>query len=101
MGASFRSTAQVEALAGCDRLTIAPDLLEKLDRAYGPVLAQLASANVVASITTPVDAAQFARELERDAMAREKLADGIAAFTQDLVALRRTIALRLGHAADV
>jgi transaldolase len=101
MGASFRSTAQVEALAGCDRLTIAPDLLEKLDQAYGPVLAQLAPANVVASTTAPVDAAQFARELERDEMAREKLADGIAAFTQDLVALRRTIALRLGHAADV
>lgn len=101
MAASFRSTAQVEALAGCDRLTIAPDLLEKLDQASGPVIAQLAPGEVVASTTAPVDAAQFARELEHDRMASEKLADGIAAFAQDLVALRRSIALRLSDAAGV
>ena len=101
MAASFRSTAQVEALAGCDRLTIAPDLLEKLDQASGPVIAQLAPGEVVASTAAPVDAAQFARELEHDRMASEKLADGIAAFAQDLVALRRSIALRLGDAAGV
>ncbi len=97
MGASFRSIAQVEALAGCDRLTVAPDLLEKLDQEFGPVVRQLAPGIVRASMQTPIDAAQFARDLQHDDMASEKLAGGIAAFVQDLTVLRQSIARQLGH----
>lgn len=91
MGASFRSTAQVEALAGCDRLTIAPELMAQLDQASGTVVAQLQPCRKEAASHDPVDAGQFARSLQNDAMAREKLDDGIAAFTQDLSALRQRI----------
>lgn len=95
MGASFRSTAQIEALAGCDRLTISPDLLEALDAGYGPLPRLLHPAEADAANIAPVDAAQFAADLAADAMANEKLEQGIAAFTSDLIALRQAIAARL------
>ncbi|VXC18899.1 Transaldolase [Luteimonas sp. 9C] len=97
MGASFRSTAQIEALAGCDRLTIAPDLLEKLDAEHGTLPRKLAagSGDGDGGIAPPVDAARYAADLAADPMATEKLQGGIAAFAQDLDALRATIAQRL------
>ena len=98
MGASFRSTAQIEALAGCDRLTISPDLLEKLDAETGELPRKLIAVPAETNHTTPIDAARFAEDLAADAMANEKLRDGIAAFAKDLVGLRQTIADRL--AAD-
>ncbi|MET0654756.1 MAG: transaldolase [Pseudoxanthomonas sp.] len=95
MGASFRSTAQIEALAGCDRLTISPDLLEKLDAETGDLPRKLSPANAEAHTHAPIDAARFAKDLAEDPMATEKLRDGIAAFAKDLVGLRQTIAERL------
>ncbi|UNK42690.1 transaldolase [Luteimonas sp. S4-F44] len=95
MGASFRSTAQIEALAGCDRLTISPDLLEALDAEHGPLARALTPGKGDGRIDPPVDAERFARDLKADAMADEKLRDGIAAFAKDLAALRQTIAQRL------
>lgn len=96
MGASFRSTAQIEALAGCDRLTISPELLEKLDAEYGPLPRKLVpGAADPVEAAAPVDAARFAAALEADAMAREKLAGGIATFAQDLQALRERLGERL------
>jgi transaldolase len=95
MGASFRSTAQIEALAGCDRLTISPDLLEKLDAETGELPRKLFPGQAEAGHATPIDAARFAEDLAADAMATEKLRDGIAAFAKDLVGLRQTIAGRL------
>ena len=99
MGASFRSTAQIEALAGCDRLTISPDLLEKLDADNGDLPRKLSPGAVETGAATPIDAARFAADLAADAMATEKLRDGIAAFAKDLVGLRQTIADRLSAAA--
>ncbi len=99
MGASFRSTAQIEALAGCDRLTISPDLLEKLAADPGELPRRLSPDAADAVAATAVDAARFATDLAADAMAREKLRDGIAAFAADLEALRQTIRQRLGQAA--
>lgn len=96
MGASFRSTAQIEALAGCDRLTIAPDLLEKLDADIGPLPRRLSPVAAQPDTEAPIDAARFAAGLAADAMATEKLAAGIEAFSNDLIALRATIAQRLG-----
>ncbi|WP_223484633.1 transaldolase [Stenotrophomonas indicatrix] len=91
MGASFRSTAQIEALAGCDRLTISPDLLEKLDADHGALPRKLVAGAAEAVQVTPIDAAQFAADLAADPMATEKLATGIDAFAKDLQALRERI----------
>lgn len=95
MGASFRSTAQIEALAGCDRLTISPDLLEKLDQDNGELSRKLSPVAVQAVDAAPVDAQGFAAAIEADPMAKEKLATGIEIFAKDLVSLRETIAKRL------
>lgn len=91
MGASFRSTAQIEALAGCDRLTISPDLLEKLDADHGALPRKLVAGAAEAVQVTPIDAAKFAADLAADPMATEKLATGIDAFAKDLQALRERI----------
>ncbi|SMR83119.1 MULTISPECIES: transaldolase [Stenotrophomonas] len=91
MGASFRSTAQIEALAGCDRLTISPDLLEKLDADHGMLPRKLVAGAAEAVQVTPIDAATFAADLAADPMATEKLATGIDAFAKDLEALRQRI----------
>ena len=99
MGASFRSTAQIEALAGCDRLTISPDLLEKLDAETGELPRRLSPGQAETGIAAPIDAARFAHDLAQDPMATEKLRDGIAAFAKDLVGLRQTIAGRLSAGA--
>ncbi|WP_049414504.1 transaldolase [Stenotrophomonas maltophilia] len=91
MGASFRSTAQIEALAGCDRLTISPDLLEKLDADHGALPRKLVAGAADGAAVTPIDAAKFAADLAADPMATEKLATGIDAFAKDLEALRERI----------
>lgn len=91
MGASFRSTAQIEALAGCDRLTISPDLLEKLDADHGELPRKLVAGAADGAVVTPIDAATFAADLAADPMATEKLATGIDAFAKDLQALRERI----------
>lgn len=97
MGASFRSPAQVEALAGCDRLTIAPDLLDALARATGDVHRALVPPPLDPATPARIDADAFGRAFENDAMATEKLRDGIAIFTDDLHALRRDLAARLAR----
>lgn len=99
MGASFRSTAQIEALAGCDRLTISPDLLEKLDAESGELPRKLVPPAATAEHHPPIDAQRFAADLAADPMATEKLRDGIAAFAKDLLALRDTLAKRLREPA--
>lgn len=95
MGASFRSVEQVLALAGCDRLTISPDLLEQLEASTGTVERKLAPVPREERVIAPVNEAAFAADLAADAMAHEKLAEGIAAFAKDLDALRADIAQRL------
>ncbi|MCS3746558.1 transaldolase [Xanthomonas sp. 3793] len=95
MGASFRSTAQIEALAGCDRLTISPDLLEKLDAEHGQLPRKLSPAAADNAQITPINSDSFATDLAADPMATEKLAGGIDTFAKDLQALRKTIADKL------
>ena len=96
MGASFRSTAQIEALAGCDRLTISPDLLEKLDADHGELPRKLSPVAADGAQITAIDAARFAKDLAADPMATEKLSSGIDVFAKDLQALRETIRGKLG-----
>lgn len=82
MGASFRNLGQIEALAGCDRLTISPELLEQLSTEQGPLERKLqAGAQGEAAIL--MDEAGFRWAHNEDAMANEKLAEGIRAFARD------------------
>jgi transaldolase len=89
MGASFRNVGQITALAGCDLLTISPDLLATLAATQTP-LAHALDANTAQTLDlTPVtyDEAGFRFALNEDAMATEKLAEGIRAFCVDAVKL--------------
>ena len=85
MGASFRKTTQITDLAGCDLLTISPDLLQKLEASTGEVAAKLtvASARSSSAERMPLDEPAFRWQHNDDAMATEKLAEGIRAFDQD------------------
>lgn len=83
MGASFRTIDQVKALAGCDRLTIAPKLLDALKDEEGDLKPALLSDRVQDVEAQVLDEASFRWELNRDAMATEKLAEGIRNFDKD------------------
>jgi len=82
MGASFRNLGQIEALAGCDRLTISPDLINRLAAASGPLPRQLA-ADQTGEPRIELNEANFRWQHNEDAMATEKLAEGIRAFAVD------------------
>ncbi len=84
MGASFRNTGEIEQLAGCDRLTISPQLMEDLQKDTGTLQQQL-SADKVEAIArhAPIDEQLFRWELNQDPMATEKLAEGIRNFAID------------------
>ncbi len=88
MGASFRNTGEIEALAGCDRLTIAPALLQELDRTEGKLERRLAPDTAHRLPPIDLDEVRFRWALNEDAMATEKLAEGIRSFAADLDALR-------------
>ena len=82
MGASFRTADQVLALAGCDRLTISPALLEELgsrDQSVAPIAIKEPAGETLETITRD----EFLLSLSADPMANEKLADGITRFVQD------------------
>jgi transaldolase len=96
MGASFRSAGQVEALAGCDRLTISPALLEELSKDTGKLPRKLSPESPGASPAVPAtDERSFRWALNEDAMATEKLSEGIRVFNADLTKLRNTIGEKL------
>lgn len=93
MGASFRNVGQITALAGCDLLTIAPDLLAQLAQSDAPVVRAL-DAEAARAMDLPAvqyDEAGFRYALNEDAMATEKLAEGIRAFAADTVKLEQLI----------
>lgn len=96
MGASFRTTDQIKALAGCDNLTISPKLLEALaqEEAELPRVLSPDSASGAPKIT--MDEATFRWELNADAMATEKLAEGIRNFDADHKKLEALVSERMG-----
>ena len=97
MGASFRNVGEIEALAGCDRLTISPALLDELAGAEGELPRKL-SPDVrpgEAPAWESLDEKGFRYRLNADAMATEKLAEGIRQFVKDIEALRQLVATRL------
>ncbi len=96
MGASFRNAGEIEALAGCDRLTISPALLDELAADTGDLPRRLSPATTAeAPERLDLDEARFRFALNEDAMATEKLAEGIRAFVKDLRALRVLVSERL------
>jgi transaldolase len=99
MGASFRSAAEVEALAGCDRLTISPNLLDELSKDEGKLERKLSPENKRPVPKVTVDEKTFRWMMNEDAMATEKLAEGIRQFGKDLVTLRTMVGKELQLAA--
>ena len=89
MGASFRNIGQITALAGCDLLTISPELLAQLAATEAPLTPALdaAAARAMDLPAVAYDEASFRLALNEDAMATEKLAEGIRAFCADAVKL--------------
>lgn len=97
MGASFRNTGEIEALAGCDRLTIGPGLLDELAGATGDLPRKLKpDAPGEAPARLDLDEKAFRFAMNEDAMATEKLAEGIRGFVKDLRSLRKLVAAKLG-----
>jgi transaldolase len=97
MGASFRNLCQIEALAGCDRLTIAPRLLDQLVNDNGILTRKLNGDDVESMVReTGISEALFRYSHNEDAMAHEKLGEGIRQFAADLKALKTMVECRLG-----
>lgn len=95
MGASFRNAGQILALAGCDLLTISPELLEQLRSSAVPVQRRLGLPEAAADPAlhrVSLDEPAFRFELNEDAMATDKLAEGIRAFVADARKLEQLIA---------
>lgn len=96
MGASFRNTGEIECLAGCDKLTISPDLLAQLSDSNDELPQILNAANATANRPKySVSEAEFRWALNEDPMATEKLSDGIRRFAQDQVKLETLLRNRL------
>jgi len=93
MGASFRNTQEIEQLAGCDRLTISPNLMQDLADDMGELVLQLDSKNIpVSQEKLSLNQADFRWMHNEDAMATEKLAEGIRNFTRDQETLESLLA---------
>jgi len=96
MGASFRNAGEIEALAGCDYLTIGPNYLEELRNDKGDLVQQLSAQETgAAQAKLSLDEGTFRWMQNDDAMATEKLAQGIRSFAADQVKLEKLIAPKL------
>lgn len=94
MGASFRNTGEIEELAGCDRLTISPDLLSALDQDHGTLTRKLFTDAQSTQPRQSLNESSFRWQLNENAMATEKLADGIRKFAVDQRALEDLMSKR-------
>ena len=98
MGASFRNTSQILELAGCDLLTISPELLTELNGNHSTISKKLDAMNAQSALSaekiTPLklDESSFRLQLNNDAMATEKLAEGIRNFCVDTEKLEALLA---------
>lgn len=95
MAASFRNAGEILALAGSDRLTISPALLDELSKAEGTLRRQLLAPDKQIPKPVPLDEKTFRWMMNQDAMATEKLAEGIRLFTVDQIALEKLLAQKL------
>lgn len=90
MGASFRNTNQIEQLAGCDRLTISPELLQQLSEDQGD-LPQVLKPGNAGEPKRHLSESEFRWDMNEDAMATEKLAEGIRQFARDQEKLEKVM----------
>src|SRR5258708_34066825 len=97
MGASFRNIDEIIELAGCDLLTISPQLLHELNDKEGTLARKLdpAKAKTAKVERITIDEATFRKMHEQDEMAKDKLAEGIEGFTKAMVQLEKTLPDRL------
>ncbi|MCC3702984.1 transaldolase [Rouxiella badensis] len=95
MGASFRKVEQILALAGCDRLTISPNLLEELKNATGPVERKLTPSTEAFHQPAPLAEEEFRWQHNQDPMAVEKLSEGIRLFAVDQQKLEDMLSAQL------
>jgi len=95
MGASFRNVGEIIELAGCDRLTIAPALLKELQENTAPLVRKLEYKGEVKAKPQPLTEAEFYWQHNSDAMAVEKLADGIRKFAVDQEKLQAMLSAKL------
>ncbi|WP_414828294.1 transaldolase [Alteromonas sp. H39] len=96
MGASFRNIGEIQALAGCDRLTISPQLLEELANTDTPLEAKLTDNGASKTPGDRMTETEFRWEMNEDAMATEKLAEGIRNFAADQKKLETMLKEKLG-----
>jgi transaldolase len=97
MGASFRNTGEILELAGCDLLTISPELLDKLSESYDSVTRKLdpEKAKAAKIDRLEMDENKFRWLLNENAMATEKLSEGIRKFAADIVKLEKFVASKI------
>lgn len=98
MGASFRNVGEITELAGCDRLTISPNLLDDLSKNFEPIdrkLDEESAAKKYAGEKVSLSEKEFRLSLNEDAMATEKLAEGIRGFSADIVKLEEILKSKL------
>ena len=91
MGASFRNIGEILELAGCDRLTISPQLMDELATSTETVIQKLTSCDATAEKETALSQAEFRWHMNEDPMATEKLAEGIRNFAIDQVKLEKQL----------
>jgi transaldolase len=91
MGASFRNIGEILELAGCDRLTISPQLMDELATSTENVIQKLTSCDATAEKETALSQAEFRWHMNEDPMATEKLAEGIRNFAIDQVKLEKQL----------
>ncbi len=96
MAASFRNIGEIIALTGCDKLTISPALLDELSNTQDVLVQQLNPGTAPPEKPSTLDEKTFRWLMNEDAMATEKLAEGIRLFTVDQIALENQLADRLG-----
>ena len=95
MGASFRNVGELIALAGCDRLTVSPNLLQDLAATEGTLERVLNDGGKTSAAPAKMTEEEFRFELNQDAMATEKLAEGIRGFVADQIKLEVALAEKL------
>ena len=95
MGASFRNIGEITSLAGCDRLTIAPALLEELGKTEGTLQHVLTDNGANKQAPAKMTEKEFRFQLNEDAMATEKLSEGIRGFVVDQIKLEKALAEKL------
>ena len=93
MGASFRNIGEIQSLAGCDRLTISPQLMQELDNVSDHLERQLSADSAISDkAASSVSEEAFLKELKSDEMANEKLTTGIEGFVADQIKLEQLLA---------